>query len=150
MDGTTSARLIGHIDSQPSQAFRLRPAHHRAMTFEILALVCLVGLIGPLPAVPATWRIPVVVSELLGGLVVGASGAGWLDADDETFRFLAELGFAMTMFVAGTGVPIPERDLRSALAPGLGRGVLVGLAAACLGAVLGWLFDSRTHRCSAC
>ncbi|GAA3544433.1 hypothetical protein AFL01nite_16720 [Aeromicrobium flavum] len=112
------------------------------MTFETLALVCLIGLIGPLLAVPARWRVPVVVGELLGGLGVGASGAGWLDADDETFRFLAELGFALTMFVVGTRVPIPERGLKSALAAGLGRAVLVGVTAACLGAALAWAFDS--------
>lgn len=104
------------------------------MDFQILALICVIGLLGPLLAVPSTWRIPVVVGELIGGLVVGASGAGWLDPSDETFTFLAELGFAMTMFVVGTRVPIPERGLRSAL---------VGVASAVVGATLAWAFDSR-------
>lgn len=112
------------------------------MDFQTLALICVIGLLGPLLAVPSMWRIPVVVGELIGGLVVGASGAGWLDPGDETFTFLAELGFAMTMFVVGTRVPIPERGLRSALAVGAGRAALVGVAAAVAGATLAWAFDS--------
>ena len=112
------------------------------MDFQTLALICVIGLLGPLLAVPTTWRIPVVVGELIGGLVVGASGAGWLDPGDETFTFLAELGFAMTMFVVGTRVPIPERGLRSALLVGTGRAALVGIAAAVAGATLAWAFDS--------
>lgn len=112
------------------------------MDFQTLALICVIGLLGPLLAVPTTWRIPVVVGELIGGLVVGASGAGWLDPGDETFTFLAELGFAMTMFVVGTRVPIPERGLRSALLVGTGRAALVGVAAAVAGATLSWAFDS--------
>ncbi|GAA2088078.1 cation:proton antiporter [Aeromicrobium tamlense] len=112
------------------------------MDFQTLALICVIGLLGPLLAVPSTWRIPVVVGELIGGLVVGASGAGWLDPGDETFTFLAELGFAMTMFVVGTRVPIPERGLRSALVVGAGRAALVGVAAAVAGATLAWAFDS--------
>lgn len=112
------------------------------MDFQTLALICVIGLLGPLLAVPTTWRIPVVVGELIGGLVVGASGAGWLDPGDETFTFLAELGFAMTMFVVGTRVPIPERGLRSALLVGTGRAALVGIAAAVAGANLAWAFDS--------
>lgn len=113
------------------------------MDFQTLALICVIGLLGPLLAVPSTWRIPVVVGELIGGLVVGASGAGWLDPSDETFTFLAELGFAMTMFVIGTRVPIPERGLGSALVVGAGRAALVGVAAAVVGAALAWAFDSR-------
>lgn len=112
------------------------------MTFETLALICAIGLLGPLLAVPSTWRIPVVVGELLGGLAVGASGAGWLDPGDETFSFLAELGFAMTMFVVGTRVPIPEHGLKSALAVGAGRAALVGVAAAVAGTVLAAVFDA--------
>ncbi|MBA4606882.1 cation:proton antiporter [Aeromicrobium sp. Marseille-Q0843] len=112
------------------------------MTFETLALICAIGLLGPLLAVPSTWRIPVVVGELLGGLAVGASGAGWLDPGDETFSFLAELGFAMTMFVVGTRVPIPEHGLKSALAVGAGRAALVGVAAAVGGIVLADVFDA--------
>ena len=112
------------------------------MTFETLALICVIGLLGPLLAAPSTWRVPVVVGELLGGLAVGASGAGWLDPGDETFSFLAELGFAMTMFVVGTRVPIPERGLRSALVVGVGRAALVGVAAAAVGVALAGGFDS--------
>lgn len=112
------------------------------MSFETLALVCVIGLLGPLLAAPATWRVPVVVGELIGGLVVGASGTGWLDPGDETFRFLADLGFALTMFVVGTRVPIPDRGLRSALVRGVGRAALVGVGAAALGGALAWAFDS--------
>ncbi|WP_281268071.1 hypothetical protein [Arthrobacter psychrolactophilus] len=41
------------------------------MTFPILALICLLALMGPLLALPIKWRIPVVIGELLAGLLIG-------------------------------------------------------------------------------
>ncbi len=60
------------------------------MSFLDLAIVCAVALAGPLLATPKGWHLPVVLGELLAGLVLGVSGLGVLDASDPTFTFLGE------------------------------------------------------------
>ena len=103
------------------------------MSFTVLAVVIAVGLIGPLLALRRGWHIPVVLGELLAGVVLGASGFGVLDATDPTFAFLGNCGFVLVMFVAGTHVPLRDPRLRTALRTGVVRAVLVGVAAVLLG-----------------
>ena len=50
------------------------------MSFATLALICLVALVGPLFAVPRHGGLPVVIGELLVGLVLGQTGLQALDA----------------------------------------------------------------------
>ena len=109
------------------------------MSFLDLAIVCGVALAGPLLATPQGWHLPVVLGELLAGLVLGVSGLGVLDASDPTFTFLGEAGFVLVMFVAGTHVPVRDPRLRPALPTGLVRVVVVGVAACLLGYALAHL-----------
>ena len=51
-------------------------------TFAQLALICAVGLFGPLLSLPRRFRLPVVIGELLVGIVVGRTGFRLLDAHD--------------------------------------------------------------------
>lgn len=104
------------------------------MTFAQLSVVCLVALLGPLLALPKGWHLPVVLGELAAGVVIGRTGFGYLDATDPIFTFLADLGFALVMFIAGTHVPVRDPALRPALRSGLVRAVLVGV----LSAAGGW------------
>jgi Kef-type K+ transport system membrane component KefB len=106
------------------------------VSFTVLAVICLVGLLGPLLALPRRWHLPVVLGELVAGVVLGRTGLGFLDARDETFGFLADIGFALVMFVAGTHVPIRDPRLRPALGVGLVRAAAVGAVAAALGYVV--------------
>lgn len=99
----------------------------------MLAVICLAGLLGPLLAAPRRWHLPIVLGELLAGVLLGRTGLGFLDAGDETFTFLADIGFALVMFVAGTHVPVGDRRLRPALGTGLVRSLVVGAVAAGLG-----------------
>ncbi len=46
-------------------------------------------------------RIPVVVGEVLAGMVVGVSGLQWVSPEDPFLRLLAEIGFVILMFLAG-------------------------------------------------
>jgi len=101
--------------------------------FGTLAIVAVAGLIGPLLAARSGWNAPVVVGELLAGLVLGASGLGWLDAADPTFSFLADIGFALVMFVAGSHVPVRDVRLRVGLGIGTARAAAIGAVAALLG-----------------
>ena len=111
------------------------------MSFLDLAIVCAVALAGPLLATPRRWRLPVVLGELLAGIVLGVSGLGVLDASDPTFTFLGQAGFVLVMFVAGTHVPVRDPRLRPALRTGLVRAALVGVAACVLGYAAARLVD---------
>lgn len=103
------------------------------MTFATLALVIALGLSGPLLALRQTWHIPVILGELLAGIVFGITGLGVLHAADPVFTFLADMGFALVMFVAGTHVPVRDPAVRSALGEGAIRALLVGLLAGAAG-----------------
>jgi Kef-type K+ transport system membrane component KefB len=101
--------------------------------FNTLALLAAVGFAGPLLASVPRLRIPVIIGELVAGLVLGESGFGVVDVDNPTFELLANIGFALVMFVVGTHVPIRDRRMRSAVPPALVRVFLVGAVAAALG-----------------
>ncbi len=101
--------------------------------FNTLALLAAVGFAGPLLASIPRLRIPVIIGELVAGLVLGKTGFGVVDVANPTFELLANIGFALVMFVVGTHVPIRDRRMRSAVPSALGRVVLVGGVAAALG-----------------
>jgi Kef-type K+ transport system membrane component KefB len=111
------------------------------VSFSALVLIGVVALLGPLLALPQRWRVPVVIGELIGGIAIGSSGFSLVRPSDPTFTFLAHLGFGLTMFVAGSNVPLRNARLRPALLVGLVRALGVGLAAAILGVVLAGLFS---------
>lgn len=112
------------------------------MNFALLALICLVAIIGPVLTLPDWLRLPLVVGELLVGLALGASGAGILNAGDATFSFLAEIGFALVMFVAGTHVPMRDAALRKGAGIGALRALAAGVIAVPLGLVLAAAFGT--------
>jgi Kef-type K+ transport system membrane component KefB len=99
------------------------------VTFAALALVALVGMLGPLLALPQRWRVPVVLGELIAGLALGSTGTGTLHASNPTFEFLANVGFALVMFVAGTHVPVRDSALRPALRVGALRAAAIAVIA---------------------
>jgi Kef-type K+ transport system membrane component KefB len=104
------------------------------MSFAILAVIAAVALLGPILAWPARWHVPVVLGELLAGIALGKTGIGYMHADNQTFALLADIGFALVMFVAGTHVPVRDPQLRPALRVGIARAVLVGAVATAVGA----------------
>ncbi|MEV0058444.1 cation:proton antiporter [Nocardia sp. NPDC050718] len=104
------------------------------MTFATLALIVALGVIGPLLALPKRLHLPVILGELLAGIIFGTTGLQILDASDPIFMFLADMGFALVMFAAGTHVPVRDPAVRGALGAGVVRAVLVGVVAA----VAGW------------
>jgi Kef-type K+ transport system membrane component KefB len=103
------------------------------VSFLDLAIVCAVALAGPLLAAPLRWHLPVVLGELLAGIVLGVSGFSVLDASEPTFTFLGNAGFVLVMFVAGTHVPVRDARIRTALRTGVVRAVVVGVVAVLLG-----------------
>ena len=113
-----------------------------AFGFDTLALLVVVGLIGPALAAVPRLGVPVVVGELIAGIVVGRTGFGLVDPADPTFEMLANIGFALVMFVAGTHVPIRDATLRTAVPRAAVRAVLVGAVAAGLGVALAQVFGT--------
>jgi Kef-type K+ transport system membrane component KefB len=112
------------------------------MSFLQLAIVSIAALAGPLLAAPQRWHVPVMVGELLVGVLLGATGFRILDAGEPVFSFLASIGFALIMFVAGSHVPVRDPHVRSALGAGFLRFLLVAAAAAAVGIGIAFLFRS--------
>jgi Kef-type K+ transport system membrane component KefB len=110
------------------------------VSFADLAVIMLVALLGPLLAVPRSWHLPVVLGELAGGIALGRTGIGYLDSADPTFTFLADIGFALVMFIAGSHVPMRDEQLRKSLRSGVVRAVAVGVVAVGLGVLVARLF----------
>src|SRR5438270_5236726 len=106
------------------------------MSLGTLALIGLCGLAGPFLSIAGRGAIPVVVGEILVGVIVGRTGFQILHTGNPTLLFLSDVGYAMLMFSAGMNVPLREQDLRSSLDRGaraagvaavlaVGAGVLV-------------------------
>jgi Kef-type K+ transport system membrane component KefB len=108
--------------------------------FHTLALVTAVALAGPLLASVPRLRIPVIIGELTAGLVIGKTGFGVIDDANPTLQLLANIGFALVMFVVGTHVPVRDPQMRSEVPRALARAVLVGAVAAALGVGIAALF----------
>ena len=112
------------------------------MNFATLAVIALVAVLGPLLALPRRTPLPVIVGELLAGVILGPTLLGYLDSTDPTFTFLADIGFALIMFVAGSHVPMRDPAMRSSLGPGALRAGLVAILATAVGFGLAALFDT--------
>jgi Kef-type K+ transport system membrane component KefB len=75
-------------------------------------------------------------------VLLGRAGLRVLDTTDPTFTFLADIGFALVMFVAGSHVPIRDPRLRHGIGFGLARAALVGVAATAAGLGLAATFGT--------
>lgn len=112
------------------------------MTFALLALICAVAMLGPLVSLNRMVHIPVVIGELAVGIVLGRTGFGLIDSTDPTLSFLADVGFALVMFVAGTHVPVRQKAMASGLRNGLLRAAGVGVLAVPLGLLVASVFGN--------
>jgi Kef-type K+ transport system membrane component KefB len=106
------------------------------MSFGTLALIGLCGLAGPLLATGGKGAVPVVVGELLAGILLGKTGIGAIDPSDPTLTFLSEIGFAMLMFAVGMSVPLRQEGLRASLGRGATTALIVAVIAVGAGLVL--------------
>lgn len=112
------------------------------MSFFQLSLIAAVALLGPLLAFPRKWHLPMVLGQLLAGIAIGRTGLGLVDAAEPTFTFVADVGFALIMFVAGTHVPVRDRAIRSALGSGALRAAIAALPAAAVGTLIAFVFGT--------
>jgi Kef-type K+ transport system membrane component KefB len=94
------------------------------VSFQILLVIMLAGLGGPLLALVAGGFVPVVIGEILAGIVVGPTVLGAIDPANGALSFLGEIGFAMLMLTVGMHLPLRDRRLAAALR---GGGLLAGI-----------------------
>jgi len=72
------------------------------MEQRFLPLLSVVFLAFLVPLILARYKkIPVVVGEIIAGILIGPSVLGWIHTDEPTLEFLAEIGFAFLMFLSG-------------------------------------------------
>ena len=55
--------------------------------------------------------LPIVVGEILAGIIIGRSGFGWVSSDDPILNFLAEFGFVFLMFLSGMEIDFSNLGL---------------------------------------
>ncbi|UYO97706.1 cation:proton antiporter [Microbacterium sp. M28] len=101
-----------------------------------LVLVPLMAVLAPLMAkgVRPVLRVPVIVFELVLGILIGPALLGWVDAG-EVLEKLSEFGLAMLFFMAGS-----EIDFRRLVGKPLVRASLGWVLSVVLGIGLGFFF----------
>ncbi|MGO9247828.1 MAG: cation:proton antiporter [Solirubrobacteraceae bacterium] len=99
------------------------------MNFGILVVIVLAGLGGPLLGVTGRRFVPVVVGEIVAGVIVGRTGLGTVNPSQPTIAFLGEVGFAMLMLTVGMHLPLRDPRLSASLRGGTVLAVIVGLLA---------------------
>jgi Kef-type K+ transport system membrane component KefB len=108
----------------------------------MLALLVLAGLAGPLLA---DWRrplVPVVVGELLAGIVLGRTGFGLIDPAADGMPVFYGLGFGLLMVTAGQHVGVASPRFRASLATAVRLVLVVALAAAPIGVAIAAIVGS--------
>src|SRR5919106_764335 len=83
-----------------------------ARSFAPLLVVVMLAFLVPLllSSVRGRLAIPIVVGEIVAGMIVGRSGFGWVLPDNGALSLLKELGFVLLMFLSG--MEIDFRSLR--------------------------------------
>ena len=80
-----------------------------------LPLLLITGLAFAVPLLATRLRrfsVPIVVLEILAGIVIGRSGLNWIEPS-ETLSFLGEFGFAYLMFLSGLEIDFNLLSTRS-------------------------------------
>ena len=85
---------------------------NEAQSFAPLLIVVMLAFLVPLllSSLRGRLAVPIVVGEIVAGMIVGGSGFGWVVPDDEALHLLKELGFVLLMFLSG--MEIDFRSLR--------------------------------------
>jgi Kef-type K+ transport system membrane component KefB len=101
--------------------------------YSTLLLLVVAGLAGPLLADGRRPLVPVVVGELLAGIVLGRTGIGWIDPSAGAMPAFYGLGFGLLMVTAGQHVDIASPGFRASLGMAVRLFLVVGLAAVPVG-----------------
>ena len=94
------------------------------MSFGTLTVIVLAGLGGPLLGIAGHRFVPVVIGEILAGILVGPAVLDAVNPANGTISFLGEIGFAMLMLTVGMHLPLRDKRLSASLRSG---GLLAGI-----------------------
>jgi Kef-type K+ transport system membrane component KefB len=89
------------------------------MQLGTIALICAVALLGPALSLLTRGAAPVVVGELVAGIVIGRTGLRLVEPDAAELALLYDLGFVTLMLGVGMQVPLHDARLRGALRTGV-------------------------------
>ena len=92
-------------------------------------MIVLAGLGGPLLGVGGRRFVPVVIGEILAGILVGPEVFAAVDPANTTIAFLGQVGFAMLMLSAGLHLPLRDPRLARSLRGGTTLAAIVALLA---------------------
>jgi Kef-type K+ transport system membrane component KefB len=99
------------------------------VSFETLLVIVLAGLGGPLLSIAGRRFVPVVIGEILAGILVGPELLDAVRPTNSTISLLGDIGFAMLMLTAGMHLPLRDKRLAEALRGGGLLAVIVCLLA---------------------
>ncbi len=88
------------------------------MSFGTLTVIVLAGLGGPLLALSERRFVPIVVGEIIAGILVGPEALSIVDPANTTIAFLGQVGFAMLMLTVGMHLPLRDARLARSLRSG--------------------------------
>jgi Kef-type K+ transport system membrane component KefB len=88
------------------------------MSFGALVVIGLAGLGGPLLGVAGRRFVPVVIGEILVGIIVGPAVLNAVSPGNVTVSFLGDVGFAMLMLTVGMHLPLRDRRLAASARSG--------------------------------
>ena len=110
------------------------------MSFTTLAILVAAGLIGPLLAAIPKFGPPLVVGEILAGLLIGKSGFNLVPNSDPALNLLSAIGFALLMLIVGTHLPLRQNELK----PALGKAIAATGITAAIAIALAWFLAGPT------
>lgn len=81
-------------------------------SFSPLLIVVLLAFVVPLALSRfRRLRLPIVVGEILAGVLIGRSGLHWIEGNDPVLALLADFGFVFLMFLSGMEVDFSNLGL---------------------------------------
>ncbi len=99
------------------------------MSFGTLLAIMLAGLGGPLLGILDRRFIPVVIGEILAGILVGPEVLDVVDPANGMVSFLGDIGFAMLMLTVGMHLPLRDRRIAGSMRDGALLAAIVCLLA---------------------
>jgi Kef-type K+ transport system membrane component KefB len=112
------ARFLISISSQAARSAATQSWEGVPVNFGTLVVIVLAGLGGPLLGILRQRFVPVVIGEILAGILVGPSVLHAVHPASPTTGFLGEIGFGMLMLTVGMHLPLRESRVTAALKSG--------------------------------
>jgi Kef-type K+ transport system membrane component KefB/Trk K+ transport system NAD-binding subunit len=94
--------------------FAFKPMDHSTSPFISLLIVVFLAFL--VPVLLSRFKrlcLPIVVGEMLAGILIGRSGFSWVSPEEPILTFLAEFGFVFLMFLSGMEIDFSKLGMAS-------------------------------------